>query len=255
VWRKLLESRSDISRLNAATFSDIPGNSGLGSSSAFTVAAISALDMYLDQEFDINRISSEAIKVERFDLVEPGGWQDQLHATYGGFRLYTFKGENVVVGEELLTFDEMKSLNESSILVKIGESRQSGDFHSFSNDVMQEEYNSDLKIQAELALHAAKILSSDLIWSLKFDSICELMLENWRIKKSISNRSSNGIDELISFGLKNGAKSAKLCGAGGSGYVLFLGDPDGIMHLRKKIDIKSLLEFKFDSFGAKAINV
>ena len=255
VWRKLLESRSDISRLNAATFSDVPGNSGLGSSSSFTVAAISALDLYLGEGIDANRISREAIQVERDELGEPGGWQDQLHAAHGGFRLYTFNDGEVNVGNELLTADERKLLNESSILVKIGESRNSAEFHALTMERNANKIRKDLECQAQLAFQGADILSSNAIWSSKFKSISELLLENWRIKRSVSNRSSEGIDELIAFGLKNGAMSAKLCGAGGSGYVLFLGQPDGILNLRTKVEMKSVVDFEFGSKGVESISV
>jgi len=255
VWKTLLMSRSDITRVNAATFSDIPGNSGLGSSSSFTVAAISALDLHLGQEIDNERIAKEAIRVERHDLAEPGGWQDQLHATYGGFRLYTFKGGSFVVGQDLLGLKDRESLNKSSILVRIGESRSSSTFHSPASDPISKQAERDLEFQAELAVTGARILSGASDWSSKFDSICQLMNENWKIKSSVSNRSSTGINDLISFGLKNGAKSAKLCGAGGSGYVLFLGESEGLRNLANKVDSKTVLKFEFDTLGAKSVYV
>lgn len=255
VWRSLLESRPEISRLNAATFSDIPGNSGLGSSSAFTVAAISALDCYLNQEINVDKISREAIKVERLYLAEPGGWQDQLHAAYGGFRLYTFKEGKYTVGEDLLLAQDRLSLNEASILIRIGKGRLSSRFHTSTDNSGIKKNNRHLEIQAELAVNGAKILSGEADWDSKFESICQLMLENWRIKKSFSDLSSSEIDRLILFGLKNGAKSAKLCGAGGSGYVLFLGESEGLRYLVNKVDSKLVQNFKFDTTGAKAIIV
>lgn len=255
VWRTLLESRPEIKRINAATFSDIPGNSGLGSSSSFTVAAIAALNGYLGIEWGNERISNEAIRVERVELAESGGWQDQLHATYGGFRLYTLSGENVTIGEELLTTEERRLLNKSSILVKIGQGRKSSEFHSSADVQISKTRGSDLDSQAKLAIHGAEILSAEREWSSKLDSICELMLENWQIKKSFFARSATGVDELIAFGLNNGAKSAKLCGAGGSGFILFIGEPDGVKKLREKIDSKLVIDFEFDCTGVKSTNV
>lgn len=255
VWRKLLESRSEIARLNAATFSDVPGNSGLGSSSSFTVASIAALDSYLGHKIDRDKVFEEAIHIERVELSEPGGWQDQLHATYGGFRLYIFKHGKVEVGDELLSEQDRESLNKSSILIKIGDGRNSSKFHSPANSPMTIQAQQDLKIQAQLALEGAQILSGGALWSKKFELICELMLENWKIKKSIKERSSSEIDALIAFGLANGAESAKLCGAGGSGYVLFLGHPDAIENLKRKSDSESILDFQFGSQGVQSTNV
>jgi D-glycero-alpha-D-manno-heptose-7-phosphate kinase len=255
VWKKLLESRPEIKRLNAATFSDVPGNSGLGSSSSFTVAAIAALDLYLGHDFDKFRVFRDAIRVEREELSEPGGWQDQLHATYGGFRLYTFKGDQVEVGEELLSEQDRDLLTQSSILIKIGADRNSSKFHTPANLPITIQAQNDLKNQAELAFIGSQIFLSDAIWSKKFELICELMTENWKIKKSTEERSSSGIDELITFGLANGAESAKLCGAGGSGYVLFLGQPDGIENLRKRTAVDLVLDFQFGSQGVQSTYV
>ena len=39
----------------------------------------------------------------------------------------------------------------------------------------------------------------------------------------MTNKITNkNIDKIINFGLKNGAYGAKLCGAGGGGFILFL---------------------------------
>lgn len=255
VWKKLLESRPEITRLNAATFSDVPGNSGLGSSSSFTVASIAALDSYLGRDIDKKKVFDDAIHIERIELSEPGGWQDQLHAIYGGFRLYKFKDDEVEVGDELLSEQERESLNKSSILIKVGDGRKSSKFHSPANIPLTIQAQQNLKNQAQLALEGARILSGGAIWSRKFELISELMLENWKIKKSIKERSSSKIDALIAFGLSNGALSAKLCGAGGSGYVLFLGYPDAIENLRRKTATESVLEFEFGSQGVQSTHV
>ena len=55
------------------------------------------------------------------------------------------------------------------------------------------------------------------------------MNESWEIKRRLSNSSSNlinesAVDKIILSGKKAGALAGKLCGAGGSGFVLFLVD-------------------------------
>lgn len=255
VWKKLLESRPEITRLNAATFSDVPGNSGLGSSSSFTVASIAALETYLGRNIDKKKVFVDSIHTERIELAEPGGWQDQLHATYGGFRLYKFKDDEVEVGDELLSEQERESLNKSSILIKVGDGRNSSKFHSPTKIPLTIQAQQNLKNQAQLALEGAQILSGDALWPKKFALISELMSENWKIKKSVKERSSSEIDALIAFGLSNGAVSAKLCGAGGSGYVLFLGYPDAIENLRRKTATESVLDFEFGTQGVQSTHV
>ena len=50
--------------------------------------------------------------------------------------------------------------------------------------------------------------------------------ETWEYKKRSNKVSSPIIDRFYEKGLKNGAYGGKLLGSGGSGYVLFIIDPD-----------------------------
>lgn len=255
VWRELLIGNKEISHLNAATFSDVPGNSGLGSSSAFTVAGIAALKLHQELSIDPNEIWAEAIRIEREVLGEPGGWQDQMHSTFGGFRLYRFEGSGVVVGEKLLNSSELTQLNHSSILVKAGGERDSKSFHPPIEDKISKSELLNLQMQTNLAIQGAEVLGSQVSWEKKFEAISDLVYGNWDLKKSVKNRSNSLIDNLIEFGLKNGATASKLCGAGGSGYVLFLGYPDGILNLKEKLQNREILEFEFNSKGVEAIEI
>lgn len=255
VWRELLIGNKEISHLNAATFSDVPGNSGLGSSSAFTVAGIAALKLHQGLSIELNEISAEAIRIEREVLGEPGGWQDQMHSTFGGFRLYRFEDDGVVVGEKLLNSSELIQLNHSSMLVKVGRERDSKSFHLPIEGKISKSELLKLQMQTNLAIQGADILSSQVSWEKKFEAISDLVYGNWDLKKSVKNRSNSLIDNLIEFGLKNGATASKLCGAGGSGYVLFLGYPDGILNLKEKLQNREILEFEFNSKGVEAIEI
>ena len=50
-----------------------------------------------------------------------------------------------------------------------------------------------------------------------------LLHKSWELKKKLSPKVSNKkIDRLIKFGLRNGASGAKLLGAGGGGFILYL---------------------------------
>jgi len=204
---------------------------------------------------DPYEISAEAIRIEREVLREPGGWQDQIHSSYGGFRLYRFEKGQVVVGEQLLENYEMELLNESCLLVKVGEERDSKKFHSPIEDKVKESHFLTLETQGKLAIQGGEILGKQGSWEEKFQGISDLVAQNWALKRSVKDRSNSEIDDLINFGLKNGSTSSKLCGAGGSGYVLFLGFPDGILNLKTKLRDRSKLEFDFNTRGVEAIEI
>jgi D-glycero-alpha-D-manno-heptose-7-phosphate kinase len=59
------------------------------------------------------------------------------------------------------------------------------------------------------------------------------------------------IDELIDYAKQNGAKAAKVCGAGGGGCLLFWTNPGDKQNLIKKLREKDaqLIDFRVDSEG------
>jgi D-glycero-alpha-D-manno-heptose-7-phosphate kinase len=74
------------------SMADVPANSGLGSSGAFMVAIVAALDA-LDEEHDSPwEVAARAWEAER--AVDPNtGWQDHAVAAMGGTRLYSGAGD------------------------------------------------------------------------------------------------------------------------------------------------------------------
>ena len=76
--------------------SDIPGLSGLGSSSAFTVSLIKLLSKNSNKlEFSKKRIAQDLIYLERKILKENVGCQDQYACSFGGFNLIKYKKNKI----------------------------------------------------------------------------------------------------------------------------------------------------------------
>ena len=77
------------------------------------------------------------------------------------------------------------------------------------------------------------------------------MNEHWKFKmKRSKDMSSSKINSIIEYGLKNGAIGAKLVGAGGGGFILFITHDK--LRLRSKMkDLKlQELNFNFDYDGS-----
>ena len=70
---------------------DLPGRSGLGSSSAFTVGLLNALYAYKGQTVSPQRLVMESIHIEQDLIKETVGSQDQTNAAYGGLNRIRFK--------------------------------------------------------------------------------------------------------------------------------------------------------------------
>ena len=76
--------------LNIAIISDLPGNSGLGSSSSFTVGFVRLMEHLRGRSITKFDLFRRAVHVERDLLKENVGIQDQIHAAFGGLNLYKF---------------------------------------------------------------------------------------------------------------------------------------------------------------------
>lgn len=77
------------------TFSDIPANSGLGSSSSFTVGLIHALFKLENKKISIKKISELAFKIESKITNNLVGKQDHYIAAFGGLRLIKYKKKSI----------------------------------------------------------------------------------------------------------------------------------------------------------------
>src|SRR5439155_22467661 len=83
--------------LELHTVADLPAFTGLGSSSAFTVALLQALHSFKGEFLTPLQLAYEAIHVERQILKESVGCQDQVVAAFGGLNLIEFRQEDDII--------------------------------------------------------------------------------------------------------------------------------------------------------------
>ena len=77
--------------------SDIPGLSGLGSSSAFTVSLINSIHAWNYIYLSKKKLSEKAIYVERNLLKESVGYQDQYSSAFGGINVIKYSKKKIDV--------------------------------------------------------------------------------------------------------------------------------------------------------------
>lgn len=88
------------------------------------------------------------------------------------------------------------------------------------------------------------------------EKLSQLINESWSLKKHFGRNISNlKIESLISKGLKNGAISSKLCGAGNSGYLLFLVPEINREKFKIEFQNEILIQVSLNSSGATIIKV
>lgn len=210
---------------NFATMSDMPGSSGLGSSSSFAVGLINAIHHSKNIHLSEDNLAQLAIKVERKLIGEPGGYQDQYHAAFGGLRLYEFKSHEKVNANRIANDTFVKMLSNSMFLIPLGSKRDSSIYASKTMASIKD--NSNFAKVEEIA-QTAKNVGNSINKTSNPEEALRILADGinigWRLKSEIGQEQQS-ISDLIEK-LKNfGALAGKLCGAGGSGFLFILVDP------------------------------
>ena len=216
------------SPLNIATMSDLPGSTGLGSSSAFTVGFINLIHRMRGIELTRYELARQAIHMEQDILNENVGVQDQIHAAFGGLARYEFTGDSFTIEPLRLSTSRLTLLNRSLLLVYTGGQRSASAVLQAQEERTASGANgSYLRDMYEMTRTGAALLEEtgdDRATIIRF---ADLLDQGWRLKRQLSEVVSNSaIDDLYIKGKELGAWGGKLLGAGGGGFVLFLADPE-----------------------------
>lgn len=228
VVRSLLEEFNIETPLNLATMASLPGRSGLGSSSAFTVALYSAIFQHLQKEVSAERVAEMAVNLERIRIGEPGGLQDQYHSAIGGFRSYKFQKSGVTVSKDLLNYEKKKLIESGLALIATNSVRDSATYSArheanMKNKKSLRELDSmrDICVEATKEIECANTKDS-------FAILVNAVRESWVIKRDQIGDCSEEVLRIIDKAESVGAEALKLCGAGGAGFVLILTKPEKI---------------------------
>lgn len=233
--------------------SDISGGTGLGGSSAFTIALKSSLNKFLGVSSDPISLAKYAIEIERNKLGESGGWQDQYHCSVGGLREYKFSSGGVLISDPLVSDETLAKLSRNFFLFSIGETRSSSIMATATEQISSTQDGvKNLETLAGLSsLTAQKIKQTK-----NFDSLMEIISSalnvSWSLKRNFGPQvAPSNVDTLISKGLSAGAIAAKLCGAGGAGFILFMVPEHLSVQCRQALGIEKTLDFSFTSNGSQ----
>ena len=238
--------------LRVKTFSDAPPGSGLGSSSTMVVALLQAFVEYFSLPLGEYEVAQLAYDIERKDLKLAGGKQDQYAATFGGFNFMEFYADDRVIVNPLRIKDWVwAELEASLVLYFTGVSRASADI------IDQQSRNVDAKNQVSVdAMHRLKeeaIQMKECILKGDLRRLGSTLQAGWEAKKQTATSISNPlIDRIEQVAFAHGARAAKVSGAGGGGFMMFLCDPEQRIALTRALLQQggSVLDFHFTQQGA-----
>ncbi|OZI32031.1 dehydrogenase [Bordetella genomosp. 10] len=205
---------------------DAPQGSGLGASSALTVALVDVFRVAFGLPLGEYDVAHLAFEIERLDLGLAGGKQDQYAASFGGINFIEFLAQDRVIVNPLRISESMLNDLQAAIVICFsGQSRA-------SETVIKAQVSS---ITAEdpvvlASLHKLKEDAREMKLALSrgdFSALARVLNESWKAKKATAQGVSNAqIDQLWEIAHRNGAFAGKVSGAGGGGFVMFLVDPD-----------------------------
>lgn len=252
VIREALQMLELKSNLEIISIAELPAETGLGSSSSFTVGLLHALHMYKDEHLTRQMLAEEACRLQMEILNEPCGFQDTFIATFGGFICLDIKTSGQVVVSPLSIPDEaVRELENNLVFFYTGIKRSSSTVLCDQGCAVKKDGSKELE-----AMHQIKEIGFKVKKALEKGDITEfgrLQHEHWLVKKQTSNTiSNNAIDKWYTLGLEQGALGGKLMGAGGGGFLMFYCE-NGRDKLRKAMAQEGLREvaFCFEPDGSK----
>lgn len=235
-------------RLEIGHVADLPGRTGIGSSSSFTVGLLHALHGLQGNTVTAEQLATEAILVERERVKDSGGWQDQYAAAYGGLNRFDFATDGSVTVTPLPT-DRVSELQDRLMIFYTGVEQ------SAETILAEQSKKTGSNIQAlsemkSMVDEAQSILSG----SSDLSAFGKLLHESWMRKKTLAGGISNSlIDDAYESARRAGAQGGKLLGAGGRGFLLIDAEPNRHHSIRDTLSGMAEVDFSFSREGSRII--
>ena len=229
---------------------DLPGRSGMGSSSSFTVGLLHALHALQGRAVGKKQLAEESIHLEQEVLKETVGSQDQVCAAYGGVNRINFlPNGGFSVQPMTLPQERLEALNSHLMLFYTGIKRTASDVASSYVAAMGDRA-ALLNQMRDYVEQSCAILGGNQ----DLTAFGELLHQAWLAKRGLSEKVSNArVDALYDEARKAGTIGGKLLGAGGGGFILLFVPPEKQAKVRKQL--KRLIEvpFEFEFSGSQII--
>lgn len=204
--------------VDIATFSDVPVNTGLGSSSSFSVALMKALLLSRGKTASKGEIAELASHLEINLVGDPIGKQDQYAAAFGGMNIFQFNADHSVEATPVFLDYTTQAALESHLQVFY-----TGIERLASSVLTEQRANIDKKFATLKKMADSVPEFRDRLLAQDFPGLGRMLHETWLMKKSLAtNVSMPVIDRIYDAGIKAGAWGGKILGAGGGGCVMFL---------------------------------
>jgi D-glycero-alpha-D-manno-heptose-7-phosphate kinase len=213
------------------THSESPAGAGISGSSALMVATTAALARFTGRALSLEEIRVVAQNVEAQLIRVPTGCQDYYPALYGGASAIHLEADGIHRQAITVAPEEIDS---RFVLAYTGAPRQSG----INNwKVFKAHIDGDKKVFRNFEQIAAIARAlHEALSNADWNEAASLLRQEWKLRKTNAPKITTPlIEKLIRVATKNGARAAKVCGAGGGGCVVFLGEPEAKSRIEEAI--------------------
>jgi len=242
----------NIDGVEISSTADVPGGTGLGSSSTFTVGLLNTLCCYKGKFASKAKLANEACEVEIDKLGAPIGKQDQYAAAFGGLNFIKFNKDGTVsVSPVMMLAETYKKLQKNLMMFYTGTTRSANSILSEQKKNMSDEEKANNLIKmCDLAYEMKDALENN-----DLSTFGKILNDSWELKRTLASGISNPeIDKAYEIAMNNGALGGKLLGAGGGGFLLFYCEEENQDKLRKEIGLKEF-DFKFEQDGTSVVYI
>ena len=248
--RETLKYYNIKEKVHVGTYSTVPTQTGLGSSSAAVIGLINCIKKFKNLKISEKQIIKDAYKIEREICGNQGGWQDQTISQIGGLVKLNVSKEAKISYKKLKITNKMKSLVSNHLLLIYTKQKRDS-----AKVISSQKKNKNI-----ISIYdSIKSLNTDLINALKnkqVKKLADIFNVHWGLKKKISNIiSNNNINSFYKRLItKHNCEGGKLIGAGGGGFFLMV-----VKNKRKFLDSLSnskisYLELNIDFKGSRVID-
>jgi D-glycero-alpha-D-manno-heptose-7-phosphate kinase len=239
VYRHMMVAYNDSQPLpmTITTTIDVPAGSGLGASSALTVALIEAFAHAMQLPLGPYEIARLAFDIERRQLGMAGGMQDQYAAAFGGFNFMEFlpNAAGVIVNPLRLRRSVLNEFESALVICFSGQSRQSANIIEQQVGGISRMDDATMQAMHQIKHHAldmkARIIAGDI------RGLAAILRDSWLAKKQTAKAITTGaVDALLEAAMESGAWAGKVSGAGGGGFIMLLTDPERRLDLIRRLN-------------------
>lgn len=232
------------------TISDLPYNTGLGSSSSFLIGLIKGILSLQGKTITKQELAEIAFKIENKITKNSLGKQDHYIASFGGMNLINYTKKKIKVTNLKVSQKNEKILLNNLLFFFTGKSRSANKNLDQQKKNLKKNTIGLIKLKNSTHLFIKEFKKKDL----NLFRIGKILDNTWKIKRQFTNKISDKyLDNIYNKALSLGCYGGKLLGAGGGGFFIFVCKKKLHKKVIKKLNECKKINFSLSKKGSESI--